>query len=84
MAQFGAQAHAYSHLSPNRDGVPGTTQSCATCLSFAPVTGAVGSAAAAVASDACLLGLAPLAADNSFVSQSRPSSYRSRAPPALL
>lgn len=84
VAQFGAQAHAYSHLSPDRDGIPSTTQSCATCLSFAPVTGAVGASAATVAADACLLGDLPRTADTSFANQSAPSSYQSRAPPSLL
>ena len=84
VAQFGAEAHAFSHLRPDPDGIPSSTQSCATCLSFAPVTGGVGAATAPAISDPCLVGLESLAPADSFVSQSPLSAYQSRAPPSLL
>jgi hypothetical protein len=82
--QLGAEAHAYSHLSDKPDGLPGSTQSCRACLSFAPLTNAVGGSP-------CAFTIQPQAVE-SFVAIDAiriPDSplhraYRSRAPPTLL
>ena len=84
LAQFGAEAHAFSHLRTDPHGAPNTTQTCATCLSFAPVTSGVGAATSLTVAVPCLQGLAPVISAAPLVSQSPRSSYRSRAPPAFL
>lgn len=82
-AQFGAEAHAFSHLRPDPHGAPNTTQ-CATCLSFAPVTSGAGSTTTLTVSDSCLLGLAPVIPAAAFSTRSPLSGYQARAPPAFL
>jgi hypothetical protein len=82
-AQFGAEAHAFSHLRTDTHGTPNTTQ-CATCLSFAPVTAGVGASAKLVVSDSCMLGLAPVIPAATFSTQSPLASYQARAPPLFL
>lgn len=82
--QLGAEAHAYSHLSDDTDGLPSTTQNCRACLSGAPLQTAVGSSPTAVIVARC--------EDEAFfpldaITVSRGPSHRafqSRAPPALL
>ena len=83
-AQFGAEAHAYSHLAKDPDSLPNSTQYCAKCLSFAPVTAAAGGMPHAVMilqpeSDF------PIATATAADPTSSPcSSYQSRAPPQFL
>jgi hypothetical protein len=83
-AQFGAEAHAYSHLAKDPDGIPGSSQYCAKCLSFAPVTAAAGGmphAVLIVQSEP----ESPLAAVTlPFATVSPRPSYQSRAPPQSL
>jgi hypothetical protein len=82
--QWGAEAHAYSHLSDASKGLPDTAQSCRACLSFAPLHSAVGTSACAFSVHQC--------ATDDFVSldeiqvPNSPSlrAYQSRAPPALF
>jgi len=86
IAQLGAQAHAYSHLTVSRDA-NGELQrihalACSECVAFAPLLAAAGGSAVA------LLHLPALAsavvADHAQVSSRAAalSAYRSRAPPA--
>jgi hypothetical protein len=42
IAQLGVEAHAYSHLSSDPHGVPSTVQSCAACVSVAPLLSMAG------------------------------------------
>lgn len=83
-AQFGAEAHAYSHLGRDPDNLPNSTQYCAKCLSFAPVTAAAGGmphAVLIVQSEP----EAPLAAVTVPCATLSPRpSYQSRAPPLSL
>jgi len=83
-AQFGAEVHAYSHLAPGRDGVPRSTQSCATCLSFAPVTMAVGGTPQVALADACVAEPALPVATVSIPGSSPFPAFQPRAPPRLL
>lgn len=84
VGQLGAEAHAYSHLSDDSKGLPGTSQSCRACLSFAPVQAAVGGSPAVLVVAPCAAEFsAPL--DEILVPNS-PShrAFQSRAPPVLL
>ena len=83
-AQFGAQAHAYSHLAKDRDGAPGSTQSCTTCLSFAPVTMAVGGSPHVVLNDACVAEPVLPPTTISIPDSSPFRAFQPRAPPPLL
>ena len=86
IAQLGAQAHAYSHLSATRDANGELqrihTLACSECVAFAPLLAAAGGSAAP------LLHLpAPAATVTAFAAQPPPraaalTAYRSRAPPA--
>lgn len=82
-AQFGAQAHAYSHLAKNQD-VPGSLRSCATCLSFAPVAMAVGGSPQVVAIEACVSVPALPVVTISIPDSSPFPAFQPRAPPQLL
>lgn len=84
IGQLGAEAHAYSHLTDDPQGLPDTAQSCRGCLSFAPLLSAVGgsqsvllvapcAAATSVSVDAALVPASP-----------HHPAFRSRAPPVLL
>lgn len=84
VGQFGAEAHAYSHLADDSKGLPGASQSCRACLSFAPVQAAVGGSPAVLVMAPCVAeSFAPL--DEILVPDS-PSrrAFQSRAPPVLL
>ncbi len=84
MGQFAAQAHAYSHISDNPDGLPGTAQGCRACLSFAPLESAVGGSPAAIIVARCEAE-AFLPSEPILVAQgSSHRAFQSRAPPALL
>ena len=84
VAQVGAEAHAYSHLVPDPNGLPNPTLSCKTCLSFAPLTLGVAGASAPVVHVPGKVGHAAPVCSDSFASNSRFSSYQSRAPPSSL
>lgn len=84
IAQFGAEAHAYSHLTTNPHGVPGSLQSCATCLSFTPVTMAVGGTPCVVLTYRCEAEPALPAATVSIADHLPFRAFQPRAPPQLL
>jgi hypothetical protein len=83
-AQFGAQAHAYSHLGKDPDGAASSTQYCTKCLSFAPVTIAAGGMPHAVLIDQMEAEPAAAAPTALLPTLSPRPSYQSRAPPQLL
>jgi len=84
-AQLGMQAHAYSHLKSDPDGLPGsTTQLCGQCASSAPLLSmASGSLCIRVPHVPQAEGTAPASIDSSVHRLSHPA-FRSRAPPHLL
>jgi hypothetical protein len=85
-AQLGMQAHAYSHLKSDSDGLPGstTTQLCGQCASSAPLlTMASGSLCIRVPHLAQAASSAPASIDSSVHRLPHPA-FRSRAPPPLL
>lgn len=84
VGQLGAEAHAYSHLLDDTDGLPSTAQNCRACLSNAPLTNAVGSSPApfivARSEPETFLSLDPV-----IVAQGPAyRAFQPRAPPALL
>jgi len=85
IAQLGMQAHAYSHLKSDPDGLPGsTTQLCGQCASSAPLlTMASGSLCIRVPHLAQAQSTAPASIDSSVHRLPHPA-FRSRAPPHLL
>jgi hypothetical protein len=85
IAQLGMQAHAYSHLKSDPDGLPGTTtQLCGQCASSAPLlTMASGSLCIRVPHLAQAQSTAPASIDSSVHRLPHPA-FRSRAPPQLL
>jgi hypothetical protein len=84
VGQLGAEAHAYSHLSDDSKGWPGTSQSCRACLSFAPVQAAVGGSPKAFVAAPCT-GESYVPLDETLVLHA-PShrAFQSRAPPVLF
>jgi hypothetical protein len=84
IAQLGIQAHAYSHLKPDSDGLPGSTQLCGQCLSSAPLTSmAGGTHCIRVPHQTETIGIAP-AGSSSVLHRLPYPAFRSRAPPRLL
>jgi hypothetical protein len=86
IAQFGAQAHAYSHLqaSPHStEQLDSHGRLCSECLSFAPLLATAGSPAhlSAIAPQGVVT--APSAAVASLIARSPIPSFRSRAPPSI-
>lgn len=85
-AQLGMQAHAYSHLKSDPDGLPGTTttQLCGQCASSAPLLSmASGSLCIRVPYQAQTVGIAPASISSSVLPLPH-LAFRSRAPPHLL
>jgi hypothetical protein len=84
-AQLGMQAHAYSHLKSDPDGLPGTTtQLCGQCASSAPLLSmASGSLCIRVSHQPQAEGTAPASIDSTVHRLPHPA-FRSRAPPHLL
>ena len=84
IGQLGAEAHAYSHLLDDTDGLPSTTQNCRACLSGAPLLSAVGSSPTAfVVARSETETFLPL--EPALVAQGPAHrAFQSRAPPALL
>lgn len=85
IAQLGMQAHAYSHLKSDPDGLPGQpTQLCGQCASSVPLLSmASGALCIRVPYQPQAEGIAPA----SIATDVRPlphPAFRSRAPPALL
>jgi len=83
-AQLGAQAHAYTHLEPDRHNAPATTQLCGACLSLAPLSGAVGPSPLALPIDLrsaiYAVPVESIAKPHCF----HQSAFRARAPPLVL
>jgi len=84
VAQFGAEAHAYSHLAKDPDGAPNATQYCTKCLSFAHVTIAASGAPHAVPNIRTEPEAPLTAATAPLPARSPCSSYQPRAPPQFL
>jgi hypothetical protein len=84
IGQLGAEAHAYSHLSDDSKGLPGTSQSCRACLSFAPVQAAVGGSSAAFVVAPCAGELYVLPEEILVPNSPSRRAFQSRAPPVLL
>jgi hypothetical protein len=86
LAQLGMQAHAYSHLKSDPDGLPGTTttQLCGQCASSAPLLSmASSSLCIRVPYQPETVGVAPASIDSDLLPLPHPA-FRSRAPPHLL
>ncbi len=84
IGQMGAQAHAWSHIGDDQQGLPDTSQGCRTCVSFAPLLSAVGGTQAAVP-------VQPQAAESFVLAQAieipdcpARRAFQSRAPPVLF
>jgi hypothetical protein len=84
VAQFGAEVHAYSHLATDPYGVPSSMQYCVKCLSFAPVTMAVGGMPYVLLTAQCESGPALPVATVSISDCSPFPAFQPRAPPRLL
>jgi hypothetical protein len=86
IAQFGAMAHAYSHL---RDAAPASSQQsntlnhdfCSDCLNFAPVLSAAGTPAALPFIEPQGRGAGAHAECRSLIDRTPYLAFRSRAPP---
>jgi hypothetical protein len=85
LAQLGMQAHAYSHLKSDPDGLPGsTTQLCGQCASSVPLLSmASGALCIRVPHLSQAESTAPASIDSSVHRLPHPA-FRSRAPPHLL
>jgi hypothetical protein len=85
IAQLGMEAHAYSHLKSDPDGLPGrTTQLCGQCASSAPLLSMASSSSfIRIPYVPQLAGIAPA----SIGAEVRPlphPPFRSRAPPRFF
>jgi len=86
IAQFGAQAHAYSHL---HAGASSTGQLdshgrlCSECLSFAPLLATAGSPSHQIAIAPQGVAAAPSDVVASLIASAPTLSFRSRAPPSI-
>lgn len=82
VAQLGAVAHAYSHLTTElRGSAPALTQACATCISQLPLLSMAGSPQGALLPDHCTSELVWAAIPAQAVLHSFCPTFRSRAPP---
>jgi hypothetical protein len=86
IAQFGAMAHAYTHVPQTRavsqQTSPGVHDFCSDCLNFAPLLAAAGAPAAlpfALPQGCCV---APQSRPDSLLDLKLLLAFRSRAPPA--
>jgi hypothetical protein len=85
IAQLGMEAHAYSHLKSDPDGLPGqTTQLCGQCASSAPLLSmASSSSCIRVPFAPQVAGIAPASIGTDVRPLPHPP-FRSRAPPRLF
>ena len=85
IAQLGMQAHAYSHLKSDADGLPGQpTQFCGQCASAAPLLSmASSSSCIRIPHAPQLAGIAPANIGTDVRPLPRPP-FRSRAPPRFF
>jgi hypothetical protein len=85
IAQFGAQAHAYSHLhfkSGVTEQLDSSARLCSECLSFAPLLSAAGSPKHLFAVAPQGVVAAPSQAVASLITRLPTPAFRSRAPPS--
>jgi hypothetical protein len=85
IAQFGAQAHAYSHLhtgSSAADQLDSHGKLCSECLSFAPLLATAGSPSHLFAIAPQGVTAAPDVAVASLITRPPLPAFRSRAPPS--
>jgi hypothetical protein len=86
IAQFGAQAHIYSHLRPGSattEQLDSHGRLCAQCLSFAPLLSAAGTPSHLFAIAPQGVMAAPSDAVASLISRFPTASFRARAPPSI-
>jgi hypothetical protein len=84
IAQFAAQAHAYSHLHPGSDSteqLDSHGRLCSECLSFAPLLATAGGLAHVSFVRPDGVAPAPDVSVLSLISRSPTAAFRSRAPP---
>ena len=86
IAQFGAQAHLYSHLHPGSgatEQLDSHGRLCSECLSFAPLLSAAGTPSHLF--DIAPQGVIPAPSDAvvSLITRSPTPAFRSRAPPSV-
>jgi hypothetical protein len=84
IAQFAAQAHAYSHLRPGSDSteqLDSHGRPCSECLSFAPLLTTAGGLAQATFTRPGGIAAAPDVSVQSLISRSASTAFQSRAPP---
>lgn len=84
LTQLGMQAHAYSHLVPEKHGAPAPVQFCGECLAYAPLLGMADSVSCIDVPHAALSEYAAPANLVSSTSRLPATAFRSRAPPAVL
>ncbi len=86
VGQAGAQIHGYAHLTSDQPVDRGQldTQPCGECLSFAPLTSAVGASPSLPPVDPDAATPVPGQIAGPVVTQIRVYGFRSRAPPILL
>jgi hypothetical protein len=85
IAQFGAQAHVYSHLhvgSSTSEQLDSHGRLCSECLSFAPLLSAAGTPSHLFAIAPQGVMAAPSVAVASLITRSPTPAFRSRAPPS--
>ena len=85
IAQFGAQAHAYSHLHPGSNSteqLDSHGKLCSECLSFAPLLATAGSSGHLFAIAPQGVAAAPGVTVASLITRSPAAAFRSRAPPS--
>ena len=85
VAQFGAQAHAYSHLHAGSDSSEQQDSHgklCSECLSFAPLLATAGSPSHLFAVAPQGVAAAPDVAVASLITRALLPAFRSRAPPS--
>lgn len=87
IAQFGAQAHAYSHLhsgsGTSTEQLDSHGRQCCECLSFAPLLSAAGSPTHLFAIAPQGVNAAPSEGAASLIARLATASFRSRAPPSI-
>jgi hypothetical protein len=86
-AQFGAQAHAYSHIHPGSDSsqqLDPQGRLCAQCQSFAPLLATAGSPSHSLFVSFGGVIATPAVTVDSLVSRTQTPAFRSRAPPSAL
>jgi hypothetical protein len=86
IAQFGAQAHVYSHLhfsSGATEQLDSHGRLCSECLSFAPLLSAAGTPSHLFAIAPQGVVAAPSVAVASLITRTPTPSFRSRAPPSV-